>query len=111
MSFEFLALKPKAFSLTELLVTLAIIGTLSVVGIRTYRNQLHTAKTAEAQQILSFIYSNERQFYNAWNTYHENLVLVGAAPSGNYRYDAGFTMKQVAHSDGDLGNYPFEESL
>ena len=110
MSFEILALKPKAFSLTELLVTLAIIGTLSVVGIRTYRNQLHTAKTAEAQQILSFIYSNERQFYNAWNTYHENLVLVGAAPSGNYRYDAGFT-ETGGDSDGDLGNYPFEEAL
>ena len=116
MSFEILALKSKAFSLTELLVTLAIIGTLSVVGIRTYRNQLHTARTAEAQQILAYIYTNERQFHNTWDTYHENLIVVGAVPSGQYSYDAGFFSKidnksHWSDEDGDLENYPIKAFL
>ena len=117
MSFEIFKLKPKAFSLTELLVTLAIIGTLSVVGIKAYRGQLNKAKTAEAQQSLAYIYSNERQFHNTWDTYHENLIVIGAVPSGQYSYDAGFYSKSDKrqwwsdNSDGDLENYPMKAFL
>ena len=105
-----LFLKAKAFSLIELLVTLSIIATLSLIGVKSYRNQIEKARTAEAQQILSFIYSAERNFYNAWDTYHEHLMAVGAIPSGVYNYDAGFT-GSGSDTDGELEDYPLREIL
>ena len=35
-------------------------------------------------------YTAQRNFHNTWGAYHENLVMVGATPSGSYHYDVGF---------------------
>ena len=97
----------KAFSLTELLTTVAIVGTLSVVGIKSYQKQSNEAKTAEAKKVLSYVYSAERNFYNNWGGYHENLAVVGASPTGLYSYDIGFGKSApLASNYGDLTSYP-----
>ena len=97
----------KAFSLTELLTSVAIVGTLSVVGIKSYQKQTNQAKTAEAQKTLSYVYSAQRNFYNNWGGYHENLVAIGATPTGLYNYDIGFGKSATLASNyGDLGSYP-----
>jgi len=94
-----------AFSLIELLSAAAIMATLSVVGIKSYQSQVNKARSAEAQKSLSYLYSSQQAFYNNWNTYHENLFVVGMLPDGQYNYDVGFTV--AGHkSGGDIGDYP-----
>ena len=97
----------KGFSLLELLSAASIAAVLSVVGIKSYQGQVNKAKTAEAQESLSYIYSTQQVFYNNWNSYHENLLAVGTIPSGIYNYDVGFTdAGHVSGTGTDLGNYP-----
>ena len=97
----------KAFSLTELLTTVGIVGTLSVVGIKSYQKQTNQAKTAEAKKSLAYVYSAERNFYNNWGGYHESLIAIGAAPTGVYNYDVGFGKSATLSSNyGSLASYP-----
>ena len=107
MCLNSLLFKTKAFSLIELLTSVSVIGTLSVIGIKSYQSQTNKARTAEAKQSLSYLYTAQRSFYNNWNTYHENLMVVGAAPSGLFYYDIGFSNSgSMSTTDGDLGEYP-----
>ena len=97
----------QGFSLIELLTTTVIIGTLSVVGIKSYQAQTNKARTAEAKHSLSYIYTAEKNFYDLWRTYHENLLVVGAVPDGSYHYDVGFGKgAALSDADGNLGDYP-----
>ena len=106
------ACQNKAFSLIELLTTVSIIGVLSVIGIRSYQTQTNKAKTAEARHSLSYIYSAEQNFKASWDTYHENLIAIGATPSGTYSYDIGFSKGvSLSKTDGYLANYPGQEDL
>jgi len=89
------------FSVLEILSAALIIAVLAVVGIKSYQTQTNKAEQAEAQQSLSYLYSSQKIFYNNWNSYHENLVLVGVVLQGVYNYDVGFTLQ--GHS---LTNYP-----
>ena len=91
MFFKKKTFSSKGFSLLELLSAASITAVLAVVGIKSYQSQVNKAKTAEAQESLSFVYSTQQVFYNNWNTYHENLMVVGTIPSGIYNYDVGFT--------------------
>ena len=106
----------KGFSLTELLTTVGIIGTLSVVGVRSFQSQTNKSKSAEAKHSLSFIYTAEENFKSAWGTYHENLLSIGAIPSGTFNYDIGFgktnsASSSISKTDGQLAAYPIPASL
>ncbi|MDE0092091.1 MAG: prepilin-type N-terminal cleavage/methylation domain-containing protein [Oligoflexia bacterium] len=97
----------KAFSLTELLTTVGIVGVVSVVGIRSYQKQTNEARTAEAKKSLAYVYAAERNFHNSWGAYHENLISVGAVPSGSYVYDVGFKRTaSLADNTALTGAYP-----
>lgn len=105
MFFKKKTFSSKGFSLLELLSAASIMAVLSVVGIKSYQSQVNKAKTAEAQESLSYVYSTQQVFYNNWNTYHENLMVVGTIPSGNYNYDVGFTA--AGHTfGGNLLDFP-----
>ena len=80
----------QGYSLIELLTATSIVGVLSVVGVKSYQGQTNKARSAEAKHSLSYIYTAEANFKSSWDTYHENLMLIGAAPSGSYHYDVGF---------------------
>lgn len=100
----------KGFNLIELLTTVSIVGVLSIVGIKSYQSQTYKAKTAEARYALSYVYTAESSFYDNWRTYHENLMLVGAVPSGIYSYDIGFKNGAViSETDGILEKYPLQD--
>ena len=99
----------KGFSLIELLTTVSIVGTLSVVGIKSYQAQTNKARSAEAKHSLSYVFTAEESFKDIWNAYHENLAAIGAVPSGAYHYDVGFGQSAVlSKTDGDLENYPLD---
>ena len=108
--------REKGMSIVELLTTLAVTATLTTVGIKSYNSQTAKAKKAEAKKSLSFLYTSEQSFKQTWNTYHENLIVVGAIPAGQYHYDIGFG-KGVSineggnNPDGLLKSYPLKESL
>ena len=101
--------KPYGFSLTELLTTTAVIGILSIIGVKGYQTQTYKAKQVEAKQSLSYVYSSQQSFKEIWGVYHENLIAVGAIPTGRYYYDVGFGMG-VTIDDGTgtspLSTYP-----
>lgn len=86
---------PRGFSMTELMTSAAVMTVLATVGVSSYKTQKQKAAASEAKQSLSTIYSAERQFYETWGTYHENLVLIGAVPIGNVHYDAGFNADMI----------------
>ena len=99
----------QGFSLVELLTTVSIIGVLSTVGIRSYKSQTNKARSAEAKHSLSYLYTAEKSFKDLWDSYYENLIIVGAIPSGSYYYDVGF------HSSADLtasfeGTHPLDQA-
>lgn len=95
------------FSLIELSTTIAIIGVLSVIGIRSYQARTNKARTAEAKNSLSYIWNMEEGFRDSWGTYHENLLVVGAIPSGSYHYDVGFGDNvNFDDNQGSLFEYP-----
>ena len=93
-----------------MMTALGIAGILGVTGLNSYRKQRHQARAAQAQYSLSNIYSAEKNFYTQWQTYHENLYIIGAIPEGELWYDAGFTDPPVA-SDGNLPHYPWQSKL
>ncbi len=97
----------QGFTLIELLTTVGVVGTLTVLGIRSYQTQTGKARSAEAKHSLSYIYTAENNFRSVWGAYHENLMVIGAVPSGSYYYDAGFGKSAVlSKTDGSLGDYP-----
>ena len=99
--------KPYGFSLTELLTTTAVIGVLSIIGVKGYQEQTYKAKQVEAKQSLSYVYSSQQAFKEIWTVYHENLIAVGAIPSGRYYYDVGF--KKGATIDNGVGMSPLSD--
>ena len=105
--------KKGGFNLIELLTTVGVVGTLTVVGIKSYQSQTNKARSAEAKHSLSYIYTAEQNFHDTWGTYHENLTTIGAVPSGSYHYDIGFSKNEPINktTDGLLRNYPLPDSL
>ena len=105
--------KDGGFNLIELLTTVGVVGTLTVVGIKSYQSQTNKARSAEAKHSLSYIYTAEQNFHDTWSTYHENLTVIGAVPSGSYHYDIGFSKNaaDISKNDGLLRNYPLPDSL
>ena len=82
------------------------------MGVKSYQAQTNKARSAEAKHSLSYIYTAEANFKSNWKTYHENLMLIGAVPSGSYHYDVGFEQGvAISKTDGDLGSYPLPDSL
>ena len=104
----------RGFSLIELLTATSVVGILSVVGVKSYQAQTNKARSAEAKHSLSYIYVAEINFKSSWETYHENLMLIGAVPSGSYYYDVGFergASANMSKTEGNLGNYPLPSTL
>ena len=94
-----------------MMTALGIAGILGVTGLNSYRKQRHQARAAQAQYSLSNIYSAEKNFYTQWQTYHENLYIIGAIPEGELWYDAGFTDLNPSQTDGNLPHYPWQDRL
>ncbi len=100
-------LKKQGFNLVELLTTITVAGVLTTVGVRSYQSQTNKTRSAEAKSSLSSVYTAEQSFHDTWNTYHENLIAIGAVPSGAYYYDVGFGKgADLTDTDTYLSDHP-----
>ena len=82
----------RAFSLTELLVVLVIIGILVLVAMPNLMPLVSRAKATEAQQQLTFLHSLEKSYFYTYSRYSSDLEELGfeqaalVADGGNANY-------------------------
>lgn len=108
-------LKLKAFSLSELLVVLVIIGILVIIALPNLMPLISKAKAMEAQQQLGFLHSLQQSYFYTYSRYSDSLDEIGFEQSslvsdgGNANYlieivDAngdGFVARAIAVVDFD----------
>lgn len=105
----------KAFTLTELMTVLVIIGILMLVALPIFDDLFGDAYSIEAQNQLKFLQSRQQTFYQKKFMYSRDTRAIGfTAPktlheSGDARYDyeiiqaskTGFTARATAIADFD----------
>lgn len=65
------------FSLTELLIVLAIIGILIMIAVPLYQNVTTRAKTTEAKTQLNFLHTLQRVHQLERDTYSDDFEVIG----------------------------------
>ncbi len=65
------------FSLTELLIVLAIIGILIMIAVPIYQNVTTRAKTTEAKTQLSFLHTLQKVYHLEHDIYSDNFETLG----------------------------------
>lgn len=103
----------KAFTLSELLVVLIIVGILVLIALPNLLPLVNKARSVEAQQGLKVIYSLEKAYYMQHLRYSDSLDEIGFEMeelednSNNYTFtvenagENGFTAKATAKKDFD----------
>ncbi len=109
-----------AYSLTELLVVLAIIGILIMLVLPNQTSVVAQAKSIEAQSMLNHLYSLEKSYFYRYSKYSSDFEVLGFEPAKTvaeggqavYRIEIvessvnSFKAKAIAVSDFDGdGNY------
>jgi type IV pilus assembly protein PilE len=69
--------KNQGFTLTELLITLAILGLLASIAIPSYTKQIRKTRRADAQAALLELSQRQETFYSDWNSYTMTIVSLG----------------------------------
>lgn len=103
--------KLHAFTLTELLVVLAIIGILLLIALPNLMPLISKTKSTEAKQNLTYIHSLEKSWYMEHSKYSADLKELGfeLENAGEAQYDyeiissgaGAFKAKATARSDFD----------
>lgn len=65
------------FSLTELLIVLAIIGILIMIAVPLYQNVTTRAKTTEAKTQLSFLHTLQKVYHLEHDSYAQDFTIIG----------------------------------
>lgn len=101
----------RAFTLTELLVVLAIIGILLLIAIPNLMPVISKARSTEAKQNLAYIHSLEKSWYMEHSKYSSDLRELGFEienkEEAQYSYEitgGGTTFKAVATALTDFDN-------
>jgi len=70
-------LKLRAFTLIELLISIAIISIIATVAIPSYVTKIREAKTSEAIEALQFVMQAQERYYGDSSTYSIDLKELG----------------------------------
>ena len=85
------------YTLTELLITVAILGIIAAIGYPSYQNFVQGARRAEARNMLLDAANREERFFADNNAYSADMTALGftADPAisneGNYSLDGAVT--------------------
>jgi type IV pilus assembly protein PilE len=100
-----------AFTLTELLVVLAIMGILLLIALPNLMPLISKTRGTEAKQNLAYIHSLEKSWYMEHSKYSADLKELGFelenAEEAQYRYEitaSGSTFKATATAITDFDN-------
>ncbi|WP_068545768.1 type IV pilin protein [Thalassotalea crassostreae] len=93
-----------AFTLLEMLVTLALIAILSSIAMTNYQQQVMKTRRIDAKESLMKLATEQEKYYNQHLSYSADLVSIdglnhGSEFSDRHFYQLSVTIKQVA-SDG-----------
>jgi type IV pilus assembly protein PilE len=104
-------LQLKAFTLTELLVVLAIIGILLLIALPNLMPLISKTRSTDAKQNLTYIHSLQKSWYMEHSEYSSNLKEIGFelenAEEAQYSYEvsgSGATFKATATALTDFDN-------
>lgn len=76
------------FTLIELMIVIAIVGVLASIAIPQYQNYVAKTKQAEADEIMSAVYTNQILYLSANDTYANSEAALGMAMDGQRYYSA-----------------------
>ncbi|NKB81010.1 MAG: prepilin-type N-terminal cleavage/methylation domain-containing protein [Nitrospirales bacterium] len=82
----------EGFSLTELMIVVAIIGVLAAIAIPNFLKSQARAKQSEAKNNLVAIHTNEIAYFAEYNGYIDDFNAIGFAVTGSsqrYYYELG----------------------
>ena len=102
----------KGFSLTEIMVVVAIIGILTSIAIPNYQKYQRKARQLEPKLILGGIYTSSIAFNSEWGYSTSNFIQLGFSPSGDIHYKTGFNDLNLPTDPGDwVAGNPLPTSL
>lgn len=81
----------KGFNLIELVIGMAIVGTLGSLAMNKFDKYNALSKRAQVKLLLTFIHSGEKNFHAEWKMYYPDFGVIGFVPEGEIYYNAGFT--------------------
>lgn len=76
------------FTLIELMIVVAIIGILAAIAIPKYQNYVAKSKQAEADEILSAVYTDQILYQSEHGVYAGSEAALGMAMDGKRYYSA-----------------------
>ena len=80
----------KGFSLTEIMVVVAIISILTGIAIPQYQKYQRKARQLEPKLIMGGIYTSNMAFNAEWGYSTSNFIQLGFSPNGDIQYKTGF---------------------